>query len=79
MIVERLSFIFFSSLSVGAVVSTTRKTIKACGEKIITSDYRIAFYVFAGCMTCCVITCLFFKFQVRKYSAVKRHYENKPI
>ena len=45
-------------------MSTTRKHITACGESIVTSDYRIAFYVFAGCMACCCISCLFFKFQV---------------
>ena len=48
----------------GWVISTTREDMTVCGVPVVISDYRVAFYFFAGCMACCFITCLFFKFQV---------------
>ncbi|WAR04718.1 MFSD6-like protein [Mya arenaria] len=51
------------SMLVGGVISETRREVSVCGEPVVYSDYRIAFYFFAGCMFCCFVTTLFFRFQ----------------
>ncbi|KAL3836881.1 hypothetical protein ACJMK2_022288 [Sinanodonta woodiana] len=51
------------SMVVGGVIMTTRTMMVVCGVEIVSSDYRIAFYVFAGKMACCFVTVWFFKFK----------------
>ncbi|KAH3868725.1 major facilitator superfamily domain-containing protein 6-A-like [Dreissena polymorpha] len=51
------------SLLAGGLVSLTRRQESVCNFRLVFSDYRIAFYLFAGCMACCFICTLFFKFQ----------------
>ncbi|KAK3582988.1 hypothetical protein CHS0354_027113 [Potamilus streckersoni] len=62
------------SMVVGSVVSTTRTKTTICGVEIIESDYHIAFFIYAGAMTCCFIIVWFFKFKEQK----EDHAQNKP-
>jgi len=49
---------------VGLAVSLTRQNFSSCGIDMVVSNYKVAFYVFAGCMLFCLVTTFFFKFEV---------------
>ncbi|KAJ8307172.1 hypothetical protein KUTeg_015256 [Tegillarca granosa] len=58
---------------VGGIISTTRITHTICGIDVIFSDYRIAFYIFTGCMGLTFISAWFFEFECG------RENRNKPV